>query len=302
MISKIVRILALLALLTGSAQAAQSVTFYHHDALGSVIAKSDADGYLYLNEEYQPYGEKIYGTEDPEGNEDWYTGQNYSEDLDLSYFGARWYDAKQGRFLSIDPASVSLASIHSFNRYHYANSNPYRYVDPNGEQAIDDDDVDGAGFDPLDSEEIDDATLSIGGGPRTRFVDGIKVHSIGAMGAGGAGGPGIAGGSRTRPDFIVSRDGAVVPNSPAATRQSLEGAGISGRKISNPSGTESGTIHNVPGMRMDIRVMDGGPVHQPRVITTRQGTSQPVNPSSGSNFGNVPGNEQRERNHILFSE
>ncbi|HKJ51572.1 MAG TPA: RHS repeat-associated core domain-containing protein [Gammaproteobacteria bacterium] len=188
---KIFNLFALLALLlAGNAQATQSVTFYHHDALGSVIAKSDADGYLYLNEEYQPYGEKIYAAEDFFGSsDDWYTGKNYSEELDLTYFGARWYDAKQGRFLSMDPAPVSLLSMHSFNRYHYANNNPYRYVDPNGEQAIDDDDVDGAGFDPLDSEEIDDATLSIGGGPGTRFVDGIKVHSIGAMGAGGGGGP-----------------------------------------------------------------------------------------------------------------
>jgi len=123
-------------LLAGHAQAAQSVTFYHHDALGSVIAKSDADGYLYLNEEYQPYGEKIYATEDFfGGSDDWYTGKNYSEELDLTYFGARWYDAKQGRFLSVDPAPVSLLSMHSFNRYHYANNNPYKYVDPNGEDA-----------------------------------------------------------------------------------------------------------------------------------------------------------------------
>jgi len=136
--SKILNLFAFLALLlAGHAQAAQSVTFYHHDALGSVIAKSDADGYLYLNEEYQPYGEKIYAADDFfGGSDDWYTGKNYSEELDLTYFGARWYDAKQGRFLSIDPAPVSLASIHSFNRYHYANSNPYKYIDPDGREVI----------------------------------------------------------------------------------------------------------------------------------------------------------------------
>jgi hypothetical protein len=77
---RIFNVLALLALLlTGSVQAAQQVTFYHHDALGSVIAKSDQGGYLYLNEEYQPYGEKIYGTEDSFGaSEDWYTDKNYT--------------------------------------------------------------------------------------------------------------------------------------------------------------------------------------------------------------------------------
>jgi len=101
-------------------------------------------------------------------------------------------------------------------------------------------------------------------------------------------------------DFIVSRDGAVVPNSPTATRQSLENAGFGGKKISNPSGTETGTIHNIPGMKMDVRVMNGGPVHPSRVVTTRQGTRQPVNPANGSNFGNVPKAEQRARSHIPF--
>ena len=97
----IIKLLALTALLIATgAQAAQQVTFYHHDALGSVIAKSNDSGQLYLNEEYQPYGEKVYGTEDTFGDsEDWYTGKNYSDELDLTYFGARWYDAKQGRFL-----------------------------------------------------------------------------------------------------------------------------------------------------------------------------------------------------------
>ncbi len=126
-------IIGLLLLFATNLQAASSVTFYHHDALGSIIATSNQDGFMSLNEEYQPYGEKIYGTEDfSSGNEDWYTGKNYSKELDLTYFGARWYDAKQGRFLSVDPAPVNLQNIHSFNRYHYGNNNPYKYVDPDG--------------------------------------------------------------------------------------------------------------------------------------------------------------------------
>ncbi len=105
---------------------------------------------------------------------------------------------------------------------------------------------------------------------------------------------------RGKTDFIVSRDGAVVPNSPSAARQSLDSAGFGGKKISNPSGTETGTIHNIPGMKMDVRVMNGGPKHPSRVVTTRQGTRQPVNPANGSNFGNVPKAEQRARSHIPF--
>ena len=121
----------------GHAEEPSKITFYHHDALGSVIATSNENGEMILSEEYQPYGEKIYQAADSNGgNEDWFTGKNYSQELDLSYFGARWYDAKQGRFLSMDPVGVELASIHSFNRYHYANNNPYKYVDPDGNNAV----------------------------------------------------------------------------------------------------------------------------------------------------------------------
>ena len=117
----------------GHAEEPSKITFYHHDALGSVIATSNEDGEMILSEEYQPYGEKIYQAADSSGgNEDWFTGKNYSQELDLTYFGARWYDAKQGRFLSMDPVPVSITSIHSFNRYVYAINNPYKYIDPDG--------------------------------------------------------------------------------------------------------------------------------------------------------------------------
>jgi hypothetical protein len=36
------------------------------------------------------------------------------------------------RFLSVDPAPVSPTDGSNFNRYWYANNNPYKYVDPDG--------------------------------------------------------------------------------------------------------------------------------------------------------------------------
>lgn len=106
--------------------------------------------------------------------------------------------------------------------------------------------------------------------------------------------------SRGTPDFVISRDGAVLHSSPDKLRMSLESAGMRGKQVSNASGTESGTIHNIPDMKMDVRTMDGGPNHPPRVVTSREGTTQPVNPADGSNFGNVPKLEQRSRSHIVF--
>jgi len=48
---------------------------------------------------------------------------------------ARYYDPVIGRFYSNDP--VGFTNVHTFNRYAYANNNPYRYIDPNGESVLD---------------------------------------------------------------------------------------------------------------------------------------------------------------------
>jgi hypothetical protein len=50
--------------------------------------------------------------------------------------GARWYDPTVGRFMGVDPAVIQAGNIHSFNRYGYANNNPYKYVDPDGRNAL----------------------------------------------------------------------------------------------------------------------------------------------------------------------
>jgi len=44
----------------------------------------------------------------------------------------RYYDPVALRFLSPDPVDVSASDGGNFNRYWYANNNPYRYRDPDG--------------------------------------------------------------------------------------------------------------------------------------------------------------------------
>lgn len=53
-------------------------------------------------------------------------------DTGLTYMQQRYYDPVAGRFLSIDPVTTDVQSGASFNRYAYAENNPYRYVDPDG--------------------------------------------------------------------------------------------------------------------------------------------------------------------------
>jgi uncharacterized protein RhaS with RHS repeats len=47
---------------------------------------------------------------------------------------ARYYDPVIGRFYSNDP--IGFRDVHSFNRYAYANNNPYKYTDPDGRESM----------------------------------------------------------------------------------------------------------------------------------------------------------------------
>jgi hypothetical protein len=50
----------------------------------------------------------------------------------LYYYGARYYDATIGRFISADTIVQSPFDPQSLNRYAYCRNNPLRYTDPTG--------------------------------------------------------------------------------------------------------------------------------------------------------------------------
>jgi RHS repeat-associated protein len=57
----------------------------------------------------------------------------------LDYFGARYFSGAQGRFTSPDPSFLKwnkLLNPQRWNLYSYAVNNPFKYVDPDGQDAI----------------------------------------------------------------------------------------------------------------------------------------------------------------------
>ncbi len=129
---RILGCLAWLALAAGSAAQASTTIYYHNDLLGSPVVATNASGQVIWRESYRPYGERLTNDANAAANKMWFTSRRQDAETGLVYMGARFYEPVTGRFLSTDPKLFDEKSVHSFNRYAYANNNPYRYVDPNG--------------------------------------------------------------------------------------------------------------------------------------------------------------------------
>ena len=114
--------------------------FYHYDHLGSTVIMTDATGEEVTRVYYSPFGElDITRTAGIVNLSNTYTGQTYDQESGLLYYGARYYDANVGRFLTVDTVVPGDgADPMGFNRYAYARNNPIKYTDPTGHNIFED--------------------------------------------------------------------------------------------------------------------------------------------------------------------
>ena len=115
---------------------ADTITYFQNDLLGSPAAATNESGTVIWREAYSGYGERIKNEAPSAPNKVWYTSRHQDADTGLVYMGARYYDPALGRFLSVDAVGFNEQNVHSFNRYAYANNNPYRFKDPDGLNAV----------------------------------------------------------------------------------------------------------------------------------------------------------------------
>jgi RHS repeat-associated protein len=117
-----------LGLIAASAHAADTVYYYSSDIVHSEVVITDASRNVVERTYYAPYGQVLNrDLRDGPG----YGGHEEDPETNLVYMQQRYYDPEAGRFLSTDSVQADGGGG-SFNRYEYANDNPYRYTDPDG--------------------------------------------------------------------------------------------------------------------------------------------------------------------------
>ena len=108
----------------------KEVYFYHGDHLGSANWITDIKGTPIQYIHYAPYGELI-NNQHAAGYDERYkfTGKERDVETGYDYFGARFYWATIGHWLSVDPMADKYPNI---SPYAYCAWNPVKFVDPDG--------------------------------------------------------------------------------------------------------------------------------------------------------------------------
>jgi RHS repeat-associated protein len=117
-----------------------TISYLHHDQLGSIVAITDQQGAVVERLAYDPWGKRRFVNGQPD-KLDAITGQyidrgftmhEHLDEMGVINMNGRIYDPLIGRFMSADPIIQSPYNLNSFNRYSYVWNNPLKFFDPAG--------------------------------------------------------------------------------------------------------------------------------------------------------------------------
>jgi RHS repeat-associated protein len=118
------------------------------DHLGTSRLTTDNWGNVISLHDYLPFGEEIpsgFGgrtsvwSASADGITRKFTGKERDQETGLDYFGARYYGSALGRFTSPDRIIVNderLLDPQRFDLYAYARNNPFKFIDPTGDDIV----------------------------------------------------------------------------------------------------------------------------------------------------------------------
>ena len=113
--------------------------FYTPDQINSTRIVTDESGTVVYSAAHDPYGgiqQTWANTYDPTPK---FSGKERDSESGLDYFGARYYDKGQYRFISVDPFTSRGSSVYNPQRTHlytYCAGNPISFMDPDGRYLI----------------------------------------------------------------------------------------------------------------------------------------------------------------------
>ena len=107
--------------------------WYLADRLGSVRQIVDGAGTILDEISYDSFGGILSEANPAQGDRFKFTGREFSPELGIYYYRARWYDPGSGRFISQDPIGFSAGDV---NLYRYVGNAPGDATDPEGLEQV----------------------------------------------------------------------------------------------------------------------------------------------------------------------
>ncbi len=112
------------------AQAPETIEYYGSDTIGSIRIVFDVNGTVLGRQDFTPFGTPVVPA--PTMPKEAFGGNEKDDETVLSYFHARMFQARSGRFNRPDPVDGDLSAPQAWNRYAYAANNPLTFTDPAG--------------------------------------------------------------------------------------------------------------------------------------------------------------------------
>jgi RHS repeat-associated protein len=112
--------------------------YYTSDQINSTRIVTNDSGAVVYAAAHDPFGgiQKTWtSTYDPALK---FSGKERDAESGLDYFGARYYDKAQYRFISVDPVMTKRGAINNpqlWNLYSYCRNNPITFLDPDGKDS-----------------------------------------------------------------------------------------------------------------------------------------------------------------------
>jgi RHS repeat-associated protein len=132
---------------SGVATGTAKTRYVHPDHLGSTNVVTDENDNVVQTLDFYPYGSTRISVATSTRERRQFIGQ-FTDDSNLSYLNARYYEGSRGQSISEDPmfwSKQNLENPQSLNSYSYADDNPITKNDPSGKMA---------GFDDLIASTI----------------------------------------------------------------------------------------------------------------------------------------------------